>query len=182
MDPGILIVLFSLIEGEKRDKFFCCEQDVYLTKLGAMISYYYNRNPGAPKPSKEEKFKFFNTLNNYLTWRAIMPYLSFLSKPFQVKQCKTITIVEYAKLIRIQFLSQKAEKTFVKSLGGAQGREERWRSCASATNAAMGFAVATAFVREAQFTEEAKRSVQEIVGMIKSAFKGLKRDRDHFKS
>ena len=32
------------------------------------------------KQLEEESKRFFNTLNNYLTWRAIMPFVTYLSK------------------------------------------------------------------------------------------------------
>ena len=54
-----------------------------------------------------------------------------------------------------------------------KGREERWRTCASGTNAALGFAVAPAFVRRAGFGEESRGRAHQMMSEIKGAFKGM---------
>lgn len=88
-----------------------------------------------------------NTLNNYLTWQAIQPYIGFLSKDYQ-----------------------KAERDFLKSLHGIHGREERWRTCVKVTNGAMGFAVAPLFVRQ-RFSQEGRDVAYDMIKEIKEAFK-----------
>ncbi len=69
-------------------------KDVHLSKLGGLISYYYQGEPDGGddptarllRPGEEDRRKFFNILNNYLTWKAVMPFIPFLSKGKKKKQ------------------------------------------------------------------------------------------------
>jgi len=69
---------------------------------------------------------------------------------------------------------QKAEKSFSRSLRGTQGKEDRWRACASSANAAMGFAVAPAFVAASPFSGRSRQMAHAMMREIKDAFKGEK--------
>lgn len=128
----------------------------YLDKLGKLFSLHFDviefdqgNNWTGMKQQQDmsTRVRFFNTLNNYLTWRAIRPYIPYLSKPFQ-----------------------RAEKDFQKSMLGGRGREERWRTCVMQVNLAMGFAVAPSFVRNA-FGQDSRDKANEIYNSIKTAFK-----------
>ena len=52
-----------------------------------------------------KKARFFNTLNNYLTWCAVRRYINYASKPFR-----------------------KVYDDFVKSLSGGKTSDRRWKS------------------------------------------------------
>ena len=40
-----------------------------------------NNVPGARRDhERKDRLRFFSALNNYLTWRAIMPYIGYLDK------------------------------------------------------------------------------------------------------
>jgi predicted metalloendopeptidase len=62
--------------------------------------------------------RFFNTMNNYLTWCAIRPYINYASRPLR-----------------------KAQNSLFKSLHGGQGQDERWKTCVTSTNSALGYHV-----------------------------------------
>lgn len=67
----------------------------YLTKLSAILSDHFDLSgvvrSNSADLSQEMRAKldarddFIKALNNYLTWRAILPYISYLSKGKSVK-------------------------------------------------------------------------------------------------
>ena len=59
----------------------------------------------------------------------------------------------------------------MKSMQGAVGTEDRWRTCVLAANAAMGFAIAPVFVSRA-FSPQSRDMALEMFGEIKGAFSG----------
>ena len=127
-------------------------QDDYIEKLSAIVADGLEDATDYSNEIEEVDFadrrnRFINTLNNYLTWRAIQPYVGYLSRDFQ-----------------------RAEKVFLKSLHGAQGREERWRTCVMNTNSAMGFAIAPMFVKQG-FSEKAREIAYSMIEEIKTSFK-----------
>ena len=62
--------------------------------------------------------RFFNTLNNFLTWCAIRPHIVYASRPYL-----------------------KAQRAFTKSLTGGKVTDVRWKACVMSTNVAFGFAL-----------------------------------------
>ncbi len=105
-----------------------------MSKLGGLISYYYqdggdhtDEQEGKPPhqhpmgiPGEKDKRRFFNILNNYLTWRAVMPFVPFLSKGdiFFFGGGSNQEQSNIYMLCSTDF--QKAEKAFSKSLRGTQ--------------------------------------------------------------
>ena len=78
-----------------------------------------------------QKARFFNTLNNYLTWCAVRRYINYASKPFR-----------------------KVYDDFVKSLSGGKTSDRRWKSCVMTTNTAFGLALTKPFIMKTQIEIE----------------------------
>ena len=66
----------------------------------------------------------------------------------------------------------RAERSFVKTMQGTLGTEDRWRTCVLATNAAMGFAIAPVFVDRA-FSPQSRDIALGMFAEIKGAFSGM---------
>ena len=66
----------------------------------------------------------------------------------------------------------RAERSFVKTMQGTVGTEDRWRTCVLATNAAMGFAIAPVFVDRA-FSPQSRDIALGMFAEIKGAFSGM---------
>ena len=94
-----------------------------------------------------KKARFFNTLNNYLTWCAVRRYINYASKPFR-----------------------KVYDDFVKSLSGGKTSDRRWKSCVMTTNTAFGLALTRPFIEKTHIKIEDLNKVHGMVETIKSAF------------
>ncbi len=81
--------------GVKTNSWLRSHQHRYLVQLGALMSLYpddkqvststngvssINNLFFGPSVAENETRAFHNLLNNYLTWRAIMPFIGYLSK------------------------------------------------------------------------------------------------------
>ena len=97
--------------------------------------------------AQARRAKFFNTLNNYLTWCALRKYINYASKPFR-----------------------KAHEDFIKGLSGGKIADRRWKSCVMTTNLAFGLALARPFFKKTSITKESIDQVTEMVKTIKLAF------------
>lgn len=86
------------------------------------------------------------TLDNYMKWHVVKSMRNALSKPYR-----------------------DAGKILEKALLGKEGHAERWRSCVTDTDAAVGFALGAMFVKKV-FHGESKLQAQQMIDSIKSAF------------
>ena len=97
-----LIAPHSIATHFRATLYWCCYIDVYsqiwvqnsfLLELSNLVqSFYYDESENSrrddqhenssadPEEKSNERDSHLNTLNNYLTWRAIQPFISYLGK------------------------------------------------------------------------------------------------------
>merc|ERR1712223_529736 len=92
--------------------------------------------------------RFFNTMNNFLTWCALRQYINYASRPFR-----------------------KAHQEFYKGLMGGKSVDQRWKDCVMSTNVALGFALTPSYLAKVSFWKRPRDQVHLMVDSIKAAFK-----------